>query len=205
MITIVDYGMGNLGSIVNMAKRIGARIDIQSNAKEISKAKKIILPGVGSFDAAIKKINNSGIKEVLDEKALHQKIPILGICLGMQILTYGSEEGSLPGLGWIPAQTYAFRKHVSSNFKVPHMGWNTVMVSAPNQLTSGLDNLDEIRFYFVHSYFVKCQDEKNSFLKTKFELEYDSGIQNENIFGVQFHPEKSHSYGMKILKNFSEL
>lgn len=201
MITIIDYGMGNLGSVRNMFKRIGAACEITSDLELIRKAKKILLPGVGAFDAAMERINSTGMLSILNEKALKEKVPVLGICLGMQLLTNGSEEGKLPGLGWIDAFTYSFKKRIAPELKIPHMGWNVVNVSNQCALTTGFSG--ETRFYFVHSYFVKVSDEKNSMMKTHYGLEFDSALWHGNIFGAQFHPEKSHKFGMQLFKNFA--
>ena len=205
MITIVDYGMGNLGSIKNMFKYIGVEAVIENDVDKIKNASKILLPGVGSFDAAMQRINQNGLKEVLDEKVLKEKIPILGICLGMQLLTNSSEEGSLNGLGWIPAKTLSFKDKVKKEYCVPHMGWNIVNKSNKSKLLEGFDSFEEVRFYFVHSYFVKVENEINSLLKTKYDFEFDSAIIHENILGAQFHPEKSHKFGMKLFENFARI
>lgn len=205
MITIVDYGMGNLGSIKNMFKYIGVEAEIQSDVDKIKNASKILLPGVGSFDTAMKKINESDLKEVLIEKALKEQVPVLGICLGMQLLTNSSEEGNLAGLGWIDAKTMSFKNRIDKKYKIPHMGWNIVNRSNDSSLTQGFEEFEETRFYFVHSYFVKVEDEKNSILKTNYGLEFDSAIQKDNIYGAQFHPEKSHKFGMKFFENFARI
>lgn len=205
MITIVDYGMGNLGSIKNMFKYIGVETTIESVVDKIKNASKILLPGVGSFDTAMKKINESDLKEVLNEKALKEQVPVLGICLGMQLLTNCSEEGSLGGLGWIDAKTMSFKNRIDKKYRIPHMGWNIVNKSNVSLLTNGFEEFDETRFYFVHSYFVKVEDEKNSILKTNYGVEFDSAIQKDNIYGAQFHPEKSHKFGMKLFENFARI
>lgn len=203
MITIIDYGMGNLGSVLNMFKRVGAKAHITSDLDEIYKASKILLPGVGSFDAAIERICASGMKEALNHKALVQRVPILGICLGMQLLTDASEEGKLPGLGWIKGGAYHFKGRIDGELKVPHMGWN---ITYPKRATGLTDNLEgEVCFYFVHSYFVRVEDEQDSMMKTTYGLEFDSAIVKDNIFGAQFHPEKSHKFGMTLFKNFSKI
>ena len=205
MITIVDYGMGNLGSIKNMFKYIGVEATIESDVDKIKNASKILLPGVGSFDTAMKKINESDLKDVLNEKALKEQVPVLGICLGMQLLTNSSEEGNLAGLGWIDAKTMSFKGRIDKKYRIPHMGWNIVSKSNDSLLTSGFEEFEETRFYFVHSYFVKVEDEKNSILKTNYGLEFDSAIQKDNIYGAQFHPEKSHKFGMKLFENFARI
>lgn len=201
MITIVDYGSGNLGSIKNMFEYIGVAAEIQSDLKLIKKAKKIILPGVGKFDTAMLRINQSGLREVLDYKALKEQVPILGICLGMQLLTKKSEEGLLMGLGWIDAHVKKFRPN--NNLKVPHMGWNSVEISNLNNFTKTLTN--DSRFYFVHSYYVQTTKDENSLLKTSYGYQFDSGIVKKNIYGVQFHPEKSHKFGMRLFEQFAKL
>lgn len=203
MITIVNYGMGNLGSIANMFKRLGIQTQITSDLEIISKAGKILLPGVGAFDGAMEKINSGGFKEVLDHKALVEKVPVLGICLGMQLLTNSSEEGQLPGLGWIPGKTTKFQFPNDPNLKVPHMGWNLVEVLKNTPLSLNLP--PEPRFYFVHSYYVTAENRADAMLSTQYGLTFDSGLQRDNIFGAQFHPEKSHKFGMKFLENFARI
>ena len=202
MIVIVDYGMGNLGSVSNMFKRIGVKSIISSNKLEIENADKLILPGVGAFDNAMKKLNEQNLVELLNYKVLELKTPILGICLGMQLLTNHSEEGIEKGLGYIDADAKKF-SFESNNLKVPHMGWNTVIHATPSKLTKDLPM--EPRFYFVHSYAVHVRKPENSILKTSYGYEFDSAIQKENIMGAQFHPEKSHKFGMKLFENFSKL
>ncbi len=201
MITIVDYGMGNLGSIQNMFKRIGASAQVTGDAQVLARASKILLPGVGAFDSAMQRIADSGLREVLDRKALRERVPTLGICLGMQLLTRGSDEGHLPGLGWIGAATRRFP--TLAGLKVPHMGWNLVTPTQPSPLTAGLPA--QSRFYFVHSYFVQVDDERDSVLKAHYGVSFDAAVSHGNIFGAQFHPEKSHRFGMQLLANFASL
>jgi glutamine amidotransferase len=203
MVTIVNYGMGNLGSVQNMLKRIGIKSLISSDINEIEKAEKILLPGVGSFDAAISKIDELNLRPVLTFMAKEKKVPFLGICLGMQLLTESSEEGVLKGLNFVPAKTIKFKFPENSNLKIPHMGWNLVTKKTESVLTKNFT--DEFRFYFVHSYHVKCDSPINSILTTNYGYEFDSAIQNENVFGAQFHPEKSHKYGMQLLSNFANI
>lgn len=201
MITIIDYGMGNLGSIVNMLRRIGADCEVTGDPSRIANASRILLPGVGAFDAAMEKINGSGIRTVLDQKALQDQIPVLGICLGMQLLTRGSEEGAVPGLGWIRGDTR--RLPGSFELKIPHMGWNVAKRTRQSSLTERLEG--EIRFYFVHSYYVRTDDPEHTVLQTRYGLDFAAAVQNQNIMGAQFHPEKSHRFGMQLLRNFAEL
>ncbi len=203
MITIVNYGMGNLGSVQNMCKRIGVPSEITGDPDVIAKSTKLLLPGVGAFDAAMQKIADSGLREVLDKKVMEEKIPTLGICLGMQLLTNSSEEGVLPGLGWIPARTLKFKFPLDSKLKIPHMGWNYVFSKRQSPLTNDLP--EEPRFYFVHSYFVKCDDEQDVLTITSYGSDFHSIVQKDNVYGAQFHPEKSHKYGMKLLANFAKI
>ena len=205
MITIINYEMGNLGSIYNMFRYLDIDVEITGDIDKIKKAKKILLPGVGAFDMAIKKIKEKNLWDILNKKALIEKVPILGICLGMQLLTKASEEGELEGFGWIDAETLSFKDRIEQNLKIPHMGWNVVYKSQESKLTNEFENFEECRFYFVHSYFVKVKDEKNSILKTKYGVEFDSAIARDNIFGAQFHPEKSHKFGMKLFENFARI
>lgn len=202
MITIVDYGMGNPGSLLSMLKRIGAPACIASDADTLSRADKIILPGVGAFDAAMRRLNEAvELREVLETKALREKIPVLGVCLGMQLMTCSSEEGSLPGLNWISASARRFPK--LDGLKVPHMGWNVAKPAASSGLTAGI--APDYRFYFVHSYYVQVDDPAHSLMRSTYGISFDSAIGAGNLYGVQFHPEKSHRYGMHLLRNFVEI
>ena len=203
MITIIDYGMGNLGSIRNMFKRIGVSSEISGDKETIATAKKILLPGVGAFDAAMERIALSGLLEVLNTKVLTEKIPVLGICLGMQLLTKSSEEGILPGLGWIDATTIRFRFPEEELLKVPHMGWNRVYEANASALIADLPA--EPRFYFVHSYYVQASLPEDVLMTTPYGKDFHSVIQHDNIYGAQFHPEKSHKFGMKLLENFARI
>lgn len=201
MITIIDYGMGNLGSVLNMFKRIQVPAEISGDPEIIARATKLLLPGVGAFDNAMARINAGPVRPILERKALVERIPILGICLGMQLLTRSSEEGVSQGLGWVAASTRRFPD--APGLKVPHMGWTSVSPGRPSALTRGLPA--ESRFYFVHSYYVTVDDEQDSVLTAVHGTPFDAAIQHGNIYGAQFHPEKSHRFGMQLLANFATL
>lgn len=204
MIVIIDYGLGNLGSIHNMFFRLGKESLISSNKIDILKAEKLVLPGVGSFDRAIMNLRELGIIPVLNEKVIKERTIILGICLGMQLMTLRSEEGVLDGLGWIDAETVRFHfDGTDQRLKIPHMGWNRIKIMRPSGI---LDHLsDEARFYFVHSYYVRCMNEENILAQTEYGIQFTSAIIKDNIMATQFHPEKSHKYGLRLLQNFAEM
>lgn len=201
MITIVDYGMGNSGSIQNMLKRIGVASVITGEAGEVARASKLILPGVGAFDRAMQHIDESGLRQVLDKKVLEERVPVLGICLGMQLLTRSSEEGIRQGLGWIQAATR--RLPATPGLKIPHMGWNRVIPTREDPILKNFP--EESRFYFVHSYAVEVDTASDSLLKATHGITFDAAVRHENIVGVQFHPEKSHRFGMLLFENFAGL
>jgi imidazole glycerol-phosphate synthase subunit HisH len=202
MITIVDFKTGNLGSIQNILKRIGEDSLVTSERSTIADAKKLILPGVGAFDTGMSKLLELDLVDILNQKVLKDKTPVLGICLGMQLLSKRSEEGKLSGLGWINAETKRFDFQNTQEYKIPHMGWNNVRMLKQSKLLEGLET--DARFYFVHAFYF-CANEKSDVLtSTVYESEFTSAIERENILGVQFHPEKSHKFGMKLLMNFVE-
>jgi glutamine amidotransferase len=204
MIAIVDYGMGNLGSIANMLKRIGTEAIVTSETSQIRKASRLILPGVGAFDNGMKNLTDRRLISIIREQATEKKIPLLGICLGMQLLTRRSDEGTMEGLGLIDAETKKFQfNSMAANLKIPHMGWNTLSIKRNHLLFEGIE--DSPRFYFVHSYYVVCSKQEEVLATTDYGFEFASVIYRGNIYGVQFHPEKSHRYGMKLLSNFDKL
>jgi len=206
MIAIVDYNMGNVGSIRNMLRNIGAESVITSDIDEISRASKLILPGVGAFDNGMTHMQQMHLPDVLGEMVLGRRVPVLGICLGMQLITRRSEEGELPGLGWIQADTVRFEfDHQAESTKIPHMGWNIARPRHCDTLFKGLGDSEDTAFYFVHSYHVLCDDESDVLARSTHGYEFTCAIEKGNILATQFHPEKSHRYGMQLLKNFVEM
>jgi imidazole glycerol-phosphate synthase subunit HisH len=202
-IIIIDYGLGNLRSMANMLNKIGANAIISSDPEIIEKAEKLILPGVGAFDTGMKNLTERGLIRVLNHCVLEKKIPIMGVCLGMQLMTIRSEEGELPGLGWVKADTIRFKFENSNNsLKVPHMGWEKLTICQHHKIFTGLE-IDN-RFYFVHSYHIVCAEQADVLATTTYGFEFTSVFRKDNIFGVQFHPEKSHKFGMLLLKNYLE-
>ncbi|MDX2026926.1 imidazole glycerol phosphate synthase subunit HisH [Microcella sp.] len=197
-ISLVSYGLGNLGSVVNMGKRAGAKVTLVSTPDEVLASERVILPGVGAFDEGMDRLQSRGLVEALREFAASGR-PLLGICLGMQLLLDGSEEGTSPGLGLVPGNSVRFSE--SAGVRVPHMGWNTVEPTRADPLVEGLP--DDSRFYFVHSYRVVPNREEDQLATTNYGGPFASMIRADNVVGAQFHPEKSHAFGMTILKNFA--
>jgi len=198
MIGIIDYEVGNLASIKNMLKKIEVDSFFIQDSSDFSKANKLILPGVGSFDYGMEQLEKKGFIESMGNQVLEEKKPILGICLGAQLLTQSSEEGEKKGLGWVNATTVKFK----TQLPVPNMGWNDIKITQENKLL--IDFHDIPRFYFVHSYHFKFNDEEQVLAYGNYDYDYACAFQKENILGVQFHPEKSHKFGMQLLKNFSQ-
>lgn len=201
MIVILDYGLGNLGSISNMLKVIGEKSKITNDVEIIRSSNGIILPGVGAFDAGMNKLNGSGLTEVIKEEADKGK-PILGICLGMQLLGKKSEEGHLPGLCLIPFECKKF-KFENKSLKIPHMGWDVVDIKKQHPLVEGLAG--QQRYYFVHSYHAVCENPDNVLMTCDYGIEFACSVVKDNVMGVQFHPEKSHDFGLSLLSNFVKI
>tara|TARA_Y100000816_G_scaffold122065_1_gene85772 strand:- start:8498 stop:9112 length:615 start_codon:yes stop_codon:yes gene_type:complete len=195
---VVDYGYNNIGSIVNMLIHIGVKPLVISNPCEINKIDYLVLPGIGSFDRGISELKKLNFIEFLNEYKLKER-PLMGICLGMQMMTKFSEEGKFRGLGWFDAQTIKFKFDTSLKLTVPHMGWNKINVAKNNSLFCNIENLH--RFYFVHSYYVECNCKADILATTKYGKQFVSAIQKDNLIGLQFHPEKSLSHGIKVFKN----
>ena len=200
MISIINYGLGNINAFINVYKSLNIDIKIIENYKEIETAEKIILPGVGSFDKAISLLESKDLLESLKNVALVKKIPILGVCVGMQILANSSEEGKKKGLGLIDGRILKLNVPPQENFPIPHMGWNSLKLVNDNKLLENLKK--ESYFYFLHSYYFECANSSNIISKTNYISNFCSAVNFENIYGVQFHPEKSHGNGTLLLKNF---
>ncbi len=200
MLTIVDYGLGNLRSIENMLRRAGIKSEITADAARIAEARRLILPGVGHFAFGMEQLHDRGLVEVLNERVLGSRVPVLGICLGAQLLGRHSEEGDAAGLGWIEMDTVAFdRSRLTHGEKVPHMGWADTHAK-PHPLFAGLE---EPRFYYVHSFHLRCDDPADVLCEAEHGYRFTSGVAKGNVMGVQFHPEKSHAFGVHVLKAFA--
>lgn len=205
MIVILNYNIGNLSSIKNMLKKGGITdVLISDNPEDINKADKLILPGVGHFDYGMSQLRNTLFFDLMNKRVLEDKVPVLGVCLGAQLLTESSEEGSEKGLGWIKAKTRRFQtQKMATALKVPHMGWSDVHIQKQSRLFEGMEK-EENRFYFVHTYHVVCEDATDELVRTHYGYDFTAGIERENVVGVQFHPEKSHKFGMRLLYNFAK-
>lgn len=200
MIGVVNYGVSNLGSMLNMMKKIGVTAEPISTPESIMKAEKIILPGVGAFDNGMKALEDMNLVEPLKKRVLKDGIPFLGVCLGMQMLGLWSEEGQRKGLGIIDGYCVRFSNNYdNSKIRIPHMGWSDIQVQKDNIL---LNNINEARFYFVHSYHFVCRNKDDILATATYGDAFAAAVQKDNVYGVQFHPEKSHQFGMKLLRNF---
>ena len=204
MITIINYGSGNINAISNIYERLKISFRIADRPEEVKGSEKIILPGVGAFDETISMLDESGFRAVLDHEVLKNKVPVLGICVGMQILANKSEEGILSGLGWVNGEVKKIDKTLlNQKPKVPHLGWNSVELNKMNSLFDGIDT-DE-GFYFLHSYYFDCANDSDVLTRTFYGKSFASAVNNNNVYGVQFHPEKSHHNGVRLLQNFATL
>jgi glutamine amidotransferase len=204
VISIIDYGLGNIQAIINVYNRLNIKAKTVRSASELEECSKLILPGVGSFDHAMEKFNNSGMRDSIEQLVIEKETPILGICVGMQMLANSSEEGKLSGLGWIDGEVKKFDKSsMLINNNLPHMGWNSVTPKTDEELFKEMQ--ENISFYFLHSYFFQCNKGSNIIGTSHYGYEFSSAIKNKNIMGVQFHPEKSHHFGVQLLKNYSEI
>ncbi len=201
MIAIIDCGIGNVGSVANMFRKLGVEAVVSGDPAAVAQADRLVLPGVGAFDHGMERLRASGLIPILEQRVLHEKTPILGICLGLQLYTKGSDEGGCPGLGWLPARTIRFRFGTKEGrLKVPHMGWNTVHPTRRNVWPS---LSGEPRFYFVHSYHIECDFGEDVLATACYGYEFAVAVRRGNIAGVQFHPEKSHRFGMAVLRDFA--
>lgn len=201
MIAIVDYGVGNILAFHNTYKRMNVEARVARTAAELDGATKLLLPGVGAFDGAMQRLNASGMREALDDMVTRRAVPVIGICVGMQMLAHGSSEGTEPGLGWVPGRVRSFAER-GTPVMLPHMGWNDVRpTAAAGGMFQGLE--DECRFYFLHSYFFECEDAGHAAATAEYGGEFTCAVRAGHVQGVQFHPEKSHHFGAQVLKNFA--
>ena len=204
MIGIIDYGLGNIGAFVNVYKRMNIQAKVAKSAQDLAGITHVILPGVGAFDHAMQLLNASGMRQPLDELVAHGRTPVLGICVGMQILAQSSDEGSLPGLGYVQGSVKGFANAAKcAALPLPHMGWNDVVPQKGLPLFRGLE--DDARFYFLHSFYFDCASEDSSAASATYGIDFSCAVKSASVFGVQFHPEKSHHWGAMLLKNFAEI
>lgn len=206
MVGIINYGVGNISAFVNIFKELNIPLKIVSNKEDLTGVSKIILPGVGHFDYAMSKFDESGMKEIIDEMVVSMKVPVIGICVGMQMMANRSDEGKLKGLGWIDAEVKRFEPNQmvkNINLPLPHMGWNDVCPTGDSLIFEKLQ--ENSKFYFLHSYYFICNNENDIIANSEYGISFTCAANHENIYGIQFHPEKSHKYGIQLLRNFAEL
>jgi glutamine amidotransferase len=202
VIAIVDYGLGNILAFANMYKRLNIAVRVARQREDLAGASRLILPGVGAFDHAVELLDASGMREPLEEMVLGKGTPVLGICVGMQLLARSSDEGKLPGLGWIPGTVRKFVPDpANQQVRLPHMGWNDVTPAADSPMFRELGA--QARFYFLHSYYFSCDSEADVLARTDYGIRFASAVHHKNICGVQFHPEKSHHFGTQLLRSFA--
>jgi len=203
MITIIDYGVGNINAFLNIYKQLNIPAKTATKVEHLEDAEKLILPGVGHFDYAMQRFNDSGMKDKVNDLVINKNLPVVGVCVGMQMMAKGSDEGSLLGLGWIDAYVHKFdASQVSTKLPLPHMGWNDIQIVKNTPLLQGLEK--DPRYYFLHSYYFKCSNSDDSIAETDYGVKFTSAVNHKNIYGAQFHPEKSHHFGIQLLKNFAE-
>jgi imidazole glycerol-phosphate synthase subunit HisH len=201
-VTLIDYGVGNIRAFANIYSRLNIPVAIAQTASQIAAAERLVLPGVGAFDWAIKRLNESGMRDAIDKQVLEKRVPVIGVCVGMQMMAKSSDEGELAGLGWFDAHVAKFSPRSNSTTPLPHMGWNDVEPKNGAELFRGLD---QPRYYFLHSYIVEPANADDLLATTNYGGSFASAIQRQNIYGTQFHPEKSHNWGISLLRNFAEL
>lgn len=204
MITIIDYGLGNVLAFVNVYSRLNIPVAVAKSADDLVNATKLILPGVGSFDHAVQQLDQSGMRQSIEQLVLQQGMPVLGICVGMQMLAKSSDEGKLPGLGWIDGRVKKFDvSNMPHGTHLPHMGWNDVKPVVDGGLFKGMEQ--DARFYFLHSYYFECHQQSDILAVTDYGVQFSCAVKHDNVYGVQFHPEKSHHFGSQLLRNFAEI
>jgi glutamine amidotransferase len=202
MVTLADYGLGNIQAFAHIYDRLNIPVEVATTPEQIARAERIILPGVGAFDWAMRRLNDSGLREALDERVLKGGAPVLGVCVGMQMMARRSEEGELPGLGWIDAEVRKFDVSVIGDSPLPHMGWNDVRPASSGTLFRGIE---APRYYFLHTYYFAADRPADVLATANYGSDFAAAVARENVFGTQFHPEKSHQWGIDLLRNFSEL
>ena len=202
MIRIVDYGLGNVQAFITMFKRLNITVGRARTADELQDAQRIVLPGVGAFDHAMELLDASGMRTSLDDMVMRRRVPVLGVCVGMQILAGSSDEGQRMGLGWVPGRVRGFKSLGIDRLMLPHMGWNDVQPTRPSPLFQGLER--DARCYFLHSFYFECDQESHVLARTRYGIDFACAVGAGNVYGAQFHPEKSHHFGAEFLRNFAE-